>query len=54
MAYYLDLQIFYFVGFGLFCLESLLSMWVIQVKLLAAAALHSVRLLTLFTWFLNP
>jgi hypothetical protein len=28
------LQIFYFVGFGLFCLESLLSIWVIQVSVL--------------------
>ncbi|KAF3637489.1 Secretory carrier-associated membrane protein 5 [Capsicum annuum] len=26
--------IFYFIGFGLFCLESLLSIWVIQVKTL--------------------
>jgi hypothetical protein len=26
------LLIFYFVGFGLFCLESLLSIWVIQVS----------------------
>lgn len=25
-------QIFYFVGFGLFCLESVLSIWVIQVS----------------------
>ena len=25
-------QIFYLVGFGLFCLESLLSLWVLQVR----------------------
>lgn len=27
-----SLQIFYLVGFGLFCLESLLSCWVLQVR----------------------
>lgn len=26
------LQVFYFIGFGLFCLESVLSIWVIQVN----------------------
>lgn len=26
------LQIFYLVGFGLFCLEALLSLWVLQVR----------------------
>ena len=26
------MQIFYLVGFGLFCLESLLSLWVLQVR----------------------
>jgi len=26
------LQIFYLIGFGLFCLEALLSLWVIQVR----------------------
>ena len=26
-------QIFYFIGFGLFALESLLSIWVIQVSI---------------------
>jgi len=51
MVYRFDMQIFYFVGFGLFCLESLLSMWVIQVKLLTTAALHSVHLLILSLGF---
>lgn len=27
------LQIFYFIGFGLFCVETLISIWVIQVWL---------------------
>lgn len=27
------LQIFYFIGFGLFCIETLISIWVIQVWL---------------------
>ena len=30
---FLCLQIFYFIGFGLFCLESVVSIWVIQVSL---------------------
>jgi hypothetical protein len=34
-----DLQIFYFIGFALFCLEAFLSMWVIRVKLLPTASL---------------
>lgn len=34
------MQIFYFVGFGLFCLESLLSLWVIQVRENKLAGFH--------------
>lgn len=41
----LFLQIFYFIGFALFCLESLLSIWVIQVG-------QFIRLqIALFFWF---
>lgn len=31
-----ELQIFYFIGFALFCLESLLSIWVFQVFIILA------------------
>ena len=31
----LFVQIFYFIGFGMFCLESVLSIWVIQVFVLS-------------------
>ena len=54
MVYRFDMQIFYFVGFGLFCLESLLSMWVIQVKFLTTACCSPFSLsLDSFTLFLN-
>jgi hypothetical protein len=43
-----DLQIFYFIGFALFCLEAFLSMWVIQVKLLPSASLFIC--LDTFSW----
>lgn len=33
-------QIFYFIGFGFFCLESLVSIWVIQVLFFAASIIH--------------
>ena len=33
------LQIFYFIGFGFFCLESLLSIWVIQVFIILSSTL---------------
>ncbi|KAF8370163.1 hypothetical protein HHK36_031794 [Tetracentron sinense] len=41
----LCLQIFYFVGFGLFCAESLLSIWVFQVQFLTSFPLRNMRTL---------
>lgn len=31
-VYFIYLQVFYFIGFGFFCLEAVLSIWVIQVS----------------------
>lgn len=35
-------QIFYLVGFALFCLESLLSLWVLQVRILRSVLFSSI------------
>lgn len=48
--------IFYFIGFGLFCLESLLSIWVIQVRLIFCLSASQNMLLTRssneISWFM--
>lgn len=45
------LQIFYFIGFGLFCLESMLSVWVIQVQYSTATILVMLRRFGILRFF---
>jgi len=50
-----ELQIFYFIGFGFFCLESVLSIWVIQVFIILWLQLGiALKLLEiLFVWLFD-
>lgn len=48
----LFLQIFYFIGFGMFTLESLLSIWVIQVQQLTPTIL-AILIVSSMTFFLS-
>lgn len=45
-------QIFYFIGFACFCLESLLSIWVIQVLTNLTSTRNIVRVTVLFFFFI--